>query len=82
MKRKLSEQFEMAGSGEVRQFLGMTIERGFEIRRHENWPARLPGRGLLGCFGMSECKLRSTRPMENRLKLRKVEVAHPSATST
>lgn len=44
VKRKLSEQFEMTNSGEVRQFLGMTIERDFGSRRHENWPARLSGR--------------------------------------
>lgn len=69
VKRKLSEQFEMTDTGEVRQFLGMNIERDFK-----KGVLRISQRdyleGLLKRFDMSECKPRST-PMENRLKLGK-----------
>lgn len=67
IKRRLFEQFEMTDTGEVKQFLGLRIERNFV-----NGIMKINQRDylvrLLKRFGMSECKPKST-PIENRLKL-------------
>lgn len=67
VKQCLGGEFEMTDAGEVRQFLGMTIDRKPGVMRISQ---RRYFESLLQRFEMTECKPTST-PMENRLRLPK-----------
>lgn len=71
VKRRLAAEFEMTDDGEIRQFLGMSIDRDIEA-----WVLKISQRGyfegLVERFGMTDCKPIST-PIENRLRLKKGE---------
>lgn len=71
VKRSLASEFEMKDLGEVKNFLGMKIERVVEDR-YLRISQRAFLEGLLQRFNMQECKPIST-PIECRLRLPKGE---------
>lgn len=71
IKKQLSEKFEMIDMGEIKQFLGIKVERD-EIREQIKISQPKYIDGLLKRFGMSDCRPVST-PMEPKLKFERQE---------
>lgn len=74
VKRSLAGEFEMTDIGDVKNFLGMRIERDIE-QRYMRISQRVFLEGLLRRFNMQECKPIST-PIECRLRLLRGEECH------